>query len=165
MAFFTTLEKKHSSEAVVQCGRLKCASCIRKVLIYDITSEASNIHFYALQNLFCPFENFVNHFNCFISLSNLLYKNNFKGFKCFSKDKKGWKSIKMNNDKKRKIQIWDNRIVWCNIVLRHPVLAAIFSQTLQKWQKIVQWPTTLPLLLFGPFPIKKTLLSLRSSWY
>ena len=89
MAFFTTLEKKHSSEAVVQCGRLKCASCIQKVSIYDITSEASNIHFYALQNLFCPFENFLNLFNCFILLSNLLYKNNFKGFKCFSKDKKG----------------------------------------------------------------------------
>ena len=44
MAFFTTLEKKHSSEAVVQCGRQRCASFIQKVLIYNITSETSNIY-------------------------------------------------------------------------------------------------------------------------
>ena len=53
------------------------------------------------------------------------------------------------------------KIIRFNILLDHPVLAAIFSQqTLQKWQKIVQWPTqpSLSLLLFGPFPIKKTLL-------
>ena len=71
MAFFTTLEKKHSSEAVVQCGRQRCASFIQKVLIYNITSETSNIYIYVLQNLFCPFEIFVNLLNCFISLSNL----------------------------------------------------------------------------------------------
>ena len=58
MAFFTTLEKKHSSEAVVQCGRQRCASFIQKVLIYNITSKTSNIYIYVLQNLFCPFENF-----------------------------------------------------------------------------------------------------------
>ena len=81
MAFFTTLEKKHSSEAVVQCGRQRCASFIQKVSIYNNTSEASNIYIYALQNLFCPFENFINLSNCFTSLHSLLNRNSFKGLK------------------------------------------------------------------------------------
>lgn len=114
-----------------------------KISVHFITNEASNIYIYVWQNLFCPFEIFANLLNCFISLSNLWYKNSFKDQKRFPKRKKGWKK---------------NPVKFDSIILCHPVLAAIFSQTLQKWQKIVQWPTTLPLLLFGPFPIKKTLL-------
>ena len=48
MAFFTTLEKKHSSEAVVQCGRQRCASFIQKVSIYNNTSIKPFMSFWNL---------------------------------------------------------------------------------------------------------------------
>ena len=58
----------------------------------------SNFHenfFYVLQNLFCPFENYVNLFKCVISISDLLYEHIFKGLKSFLKGKKGKKKRKI----------------------------------------------------------------------
>ena len=55
-------------------------------------------YFYTFQNFFCPFENFEKLCNCYISLSNLLYKNSFKVLKSFSKAKKSWKKRKTLND-------------------------------------------------------------------
>ena len=78
-----------------QCFKIT-KNCLIRIFSFLQHCERSKQSFqiYAFRNLFRPLKIFSNLFNCFISLSNLLYENSFKGLKIFSKVRKGFEKRK-----------------------------------------------------------------------